>query len=372
MNVVHVVESLERGGLERVVCDLVQEQVRAGHCITVVCLFTDGLLADEARRAGAPVVAIRKRTGLDPAALMRLRRELNACQADVIHTHNATAHYHAAFMARRRGHAVLVNTRHGMGGERRSDRRERLYSMALGRTAAVAAVCQAAADRMVADGIVPAGLMRVVPNGIRVDAFGLQDRLDARRRLGVTGDGLVIGTVGRLNWAKDHAFLLRACQEYVTDDPAASVVIVGKGEERDELERMTAALGLQGRVRFLGDRSDVASLLPGMDIFALSSRTEGHSIALLEASAAGVAMIATDVGGNREIVQHRSTGLLVPHGDLQGFAGALRELAQSPSLRSGLGAAARVWAAANASLGVMAQRYERLYADCGVSTTRLN
>jgi len=368
LNIVHVVESMDRGGLERVVCDLAQEQLRAGHRVSIVCLFTDGLLAEEARQAGLPVNVVRKKSGIDMTALMRLRRSLRASAADVIHTHNATAHYYAAFVTPRRGRTVLVNTRHGMGGWRTSDRRERLFSLALGRTAAVAAVCEAGATRLVADRIVPADLVRVVPNGIRLREFSSRDRRDARRRLDLPEHALVVGTVGRLNWAKDHAFLLQAFQELARKAPSAFLVIIGEGEQRPALERLTAELALEGQARLVGDRSDVPLLLPGMDIFAISSRTEGYSVAMLEACAAGIAVVATDVGGNGEIIENGITGLLVEQGNLASFSDALAQLSVSNALRAKFGSKAQEWAKANASLETMAARYERLYSDCGAVT----
>lgn len=367
MNIVHVVESMDRGGLERVVCDLAQQQLSAGHRVNIVCLFNGGLLAAEAKESGAAVAVIGKGAGIDLPALLRLRSALKACDADVIHTHNATAHYHVAATVAWRRQTVLVNTRHGMGGARKSDRRERFFSLALGRTAAVAAVSQAAAKRLVADQIVPAGLIRVVPNGIRVDAFCRQDPRDARRRICVPEDVLLVGTVGRLNRAKDQALLLHSFCQFPWQSSAAFLAIVGEGEEREALERLAAVLGLADRVKFLGDRPDVVQLLPALDIFALSSRTEGYSVALLEACAAGIAIVATDVGGNREIVQDQVTGLLVGHGSPAAFSDALERLAQSRTLRERLGNAARAWATANASLESMAERYERLYAECGAT-----
>lgn len=357
-----------RGGLERVVCDLALIQIRQGHEVGIVCLFTVGLLGEEARRAGVSVVGIGKSAGVDLTALLRLRRAIRDCDADVIHTHNATAHYHAAAVSGRRGQCVLVNTRHGMGGSRSSDRRERLFSLAMGRTTAVAAVCQAAARRLVADRIVPADLVRVVPNGIRLDAFGKADWRDARRRLDLPEDALVVGTVGRLNWAKDHEFLLRAFQVLTRTEPNTFLVVIGEGEQRQALEGLTAELALEGRVRLVGDRPDVPLLLPGLDVFALSSRTEGYSVALLEACAAGLAVIATNVGGNGEIIEDGVTGLLVEQGNLTSFSGALGRLSASRSLRARLGSRARDWAASNASLEAMAERYERLYSDCGAAS----
>jgi glycosyltransferase involved in cell wall biosynthesis len=114
---------------------------------------------------------------------------------------------------------------------------------------------------------------------------------------------------------------------------------------------------MQGRITLLGDRGDVPQLLPAFDVFALPSRTEGYSIALLETAASGVPAVVTDVGGNREIVQPGVTGV-VADGD---FAAALDSLLVSAGLRSCLGAAAREWAAAQASVQGMAQRYAELY-----------
>jgi glycosyltransferase involved in cell wall biosynthesis len=177
-----------------------------------------------------------------------------------------------------------------------------------------------------------------------------------------------VGTVGRLNWAKDHEFLLRAFQMLARTEPGSCLVVIGEGEQRPALESLTSELALEGRVRLIGDRPDVALLLPGLDVFALSSRTEGYSIALLEACAAGLAVVATDVGGNGEIIEDGMTGLLVEQGNLTSFSDALGRLGASRALRTQLGSRAREWAAANASLEVMAARYERLYADCGAAS----
>ena len=295
---------MDRGGLERVVCDLAQEQLLTGHRVSIVCLFRDGLLAEEARQSGAPVEVVGKKSGFDIGSMVRLRRALNATHADVIHTHNATAHYHVALLRRAARSYWSIPAMEWAACGWRIGAKD-CFPCALGRTAAVAAVCQAAATRFVADRIVPADVVRVVPNGIRLREFGNRDRNDARRQLGLPEDAMVIGTVGRLNWAKDHGFLLRAFHELGSRGKNAVLVIIGEGDEREAIGNLARELGLAGRVRLLGDRSDVPALLPAIDIFALSSRTEGYSIALLEACAAGIAIVATDVGGNGEIVRDR-------------------------------------------------------------------
>lgn len=363
MRIVHVVETLERGGLERMVCDLAASQHAAGHRVQVVCLFRPGLLAEELRAVGVSVVAAGKRSGVADAlaTLWRLRSLVRAAHADVIHTHNATAHYHTVLALAPGRHPPLLNTRHGMGAAA-GDGRERWYRRTWRRTSIIVAVCRHAAQHLIAAGLAPAALTTVVPNGIRLERFACGDRRAARRLLGIADDAPVVGTVGRLNWAKDHELLLRAFAKVREAVPQAVLVLIGEGELRTALSRRADELGLVDCVRFLGDRGDVAQLLAGFDVFVLSSRTEGYSIALLEASAAGLPIVATDVGGNCEIVADGRSGRLVPAADAVALAAAISQILEHAPLRQAWGAAARAWAEQHAGISAMAHAYEVLYA----------
>ncbi|HEX7770287.1 MAG TPA: glycosyltransferase, partial [Dokdonella sp.] len=141
--VTHVVENLERGGLERTVIDLVRTQAASGQRCQVVCLFERGALAGELDAIGVPVIACGKRRGLALRALARLRRHVVAHGSRILHTHNAAAHYHAVLATAGLG-LRTINTRHGMGALDAASRRERLYRLSLQRTAVVATVCEAA------------------------------------------------------------------------------------------------------------------------------------------------------------------------------------------------------------------------------------
>ena len=364
MRILHVVENLERGGLERVVVDLARMQRDQGHEVRVACLFGRGLLAAELEAAGIEVRACGKRSGLDLAALGRLRRLLREGHGGILHTHNAAAHYHAMLAATGIRFARIVNTRHGMGIARPRSRREWLYRRALRGTDYVVAVCEAARARYASQ--VPGGetRLRAVPNGIRIDRFA-QASASARARLASTldlgADARIAGTVGRLDPVKDQAMLLQAFARVHEALPRAALLLIGDGALRGELETLAGTLGIGARVRFLGDRDDVPALLGGLDLFVLPSRSEGYSIALLEACASGLPIVATDVGGNREIVEDRCNGRLVPAGDERALAEAMLALLDDPACASGLGRAGREWAKAQASLQAMAERYQRLY-----------
>ncbi len=364
MNITHFVESLDRGGLERVVLELVKMQHQQGHRCQVVCLYECGTLAHELDEFGIPVEACGKRQGLDLRALARARRMVRAHATEVLHTHNAVAHYQAVLATCGLGLQQVINTRHGMGGNRRTARREWLYRRALTRTDAIVTVCEAACRDAVRRGIVPPAKAKVVPNGIRVDSFQLASEAMHERLLHMLELPMqtrLIGSVGRLNWAKDQVGLIRAFKQVHRQQADTALVLIGDGELRADLEQCANDEGVRDNVHFLGDRGDVRALLQGLDQFVLSSLSEGYSMALLEACATGLPIVATDVGGNGEIVRDGRTGRLVPVRDPATLAGAMLALLRDPLQARALGQAARAWVERHGSLEVMAVRYARLY-----------
>jgi glycosyltransferase involved in cell wall biosynthesis len=364
MNITHFVENLDRGGLERMVLELVKLQHRQGHRCQVVCLFEPGSQAHELDRLGIPVSACDKREGLDLRALTRARKLVHGHATEVLHTHNAVAHYQAVYATYGLGMRQVINTRHGMGGNQRAARREWLYRRALANTDTVVAVCEAARSDAVRRGIVPMAKTRVVPNGIQIGGFQVAS-LTMRQRLqdllGLPANTRLIGTVGRLNWAKDQAGLIQAFARVNRELPHTALLLIGDGELRKYLEVRAAEEGVTDRVHFLGDRNDVHELLQCLDLFVLSSISEGYSLALLEAGATALPIVATDVGGNGEIVRDGETGYLVPASDPTRLAQAMLYLLRNPSHAQALGKSARTWVEQHGSLDAMAGSYARLY-----------
>lgn len=366
MIIIHFVENLERGGLERTVIDLIGAQREAGHQCRVVCLYRRGALASELIAQGVAVDECGKRNGFDIAAIRRARGFLKRFPGAVLHTHNAIAHYHAVLASVRLPLSCIVNTRHGMGvGDRRS-RLEWLYRRSLRYTDYVVAVCDTAREHFSMSGVRPRTALLCIPNGIRLERFSCSNaksRNGLAAKLGLAADSRIIGTVGRLQPVKDQGNLLEAFARTRQVIPSAALVVIGDGPLRDPLQRCALELGIAGSVRFLGDRSDVHELLTGLDIFALSSVSEGYSVALLEACAAGLPIVATDVGGNHEIVRDGVNGFLVPGRDPKSFSAALIGLLQAPGRAAEMADAGRLWAHAEGSFRTMAARYLSLY--CG-------
>jgi glycosyltransferase involved in cell wall biosynthesis len=203
-----------------------------------------------------------------------------------------------------------------------------------------------------------------VRNGVPVpQSPGAIDRADARDALGVPADALVIGCVGRLVELKNHRLLLDQVPALAAMFPDVRVLLIGDGPMRASLEDRARVLGIEAHVRFTGARDDVGRLLPALDVFALPSRTEGLSIALLEACAAALPVLASDVGGNPEIVRHGRTGLLFPSDDGAALRAALVQLLADRQLRASLGSAARAWVVHSASIDAMRASYDELYAE---------
>lgn len=367
LSITHFVENMERGGLERTVIDLIAAQREAGHECRLVCLFDRGILADELSASGVSVEICDKRTGADFRALRRARDLLRG--GGVLHTHNAAAHYHAVLASAGLPLQRVVNTRHGMGESNPRSRREWLYRRSMLRTDYAVAVCETARRHLHNNGVSPRSALLSIPNGIRTEGFraaGDAARARLREELALAPDSRLIGTVGRLEPVKDQANLIRAFRQVRLNVPSAALVLVGDGALRRELEAVAKAEGVADATRFLGDRSDVPRLLQGLDVFALSSVSEGYSIALLEACAAQLPIVATDVGGNGEIVRDRRNGLLVPARDADALAAALTELLSSPAYAMALGQVGRQWVAHEGSFRTMASRYEALYRNASV------
>ncbi len=240
---VHVVETLERGGLERMVCDLAIEQARRGMRVSVICIYRRGLLSVELENAGIEIYSADKSARGNLVALWRLRRRLRAAAPHIVHTHNATANYLTVLASLGLG-LQIVCTRHGMGGGLGVDRREKYFKKSVSRTERVVTVCRHAANHFLGQELVPSVKLEVIGNGIVLSRFAQSNRIAARDALGLSAEGLVVGTVGRLNWAKDHNLFLDVAALLKAQFPGCRFVIIGSGEKRAELEREIERLGL--------------------------------------------------------------------------------------------------------------------------------
>jgi glycosyltransferase involved in cell wall biosynthesis len=201
---------------------------------------------------------------------------------------------------------------------------------------------------------VPPDRIHVIHNGVDVSTITPPT---ARSR------GWHVVHVARLNAVKDQTTLLHAARLVLDHEPGFRLDIIGDGERRDELEQLSTDLGLRDAVRFHGLQEDVRPFLAGVDAFVLSSVSEGIALTLLEAMAAALPVVATDVGGNREVVIPGETGFLVPARDPVALARALITLLGDPERAHRFGAAGRARVTAEFALDTTVAAYETLYVE---------
>jgi L-malate glycosyltransferase len=227
-------------------------------------------------------------------------------------------------------------------------------------------------DHIAAQEIVPAPKLSVIYNGVEIPGLTTNDEKESlRAQLGIQNGAFVIGCVANIQPIKGFEYLIRAISDLAEKVVELQVILVGGIEMSDKnlenyflkLRSMISANHLDGKIHFLGSRRDVPALVSIMDIFVLPSLSEGFSNAIIEAMAAGVAVVATTVGGNGEAVMEGGTGLLVPPADPEALVRALTRLYQDKALRKRMGEAARKRAAENFSISQMVRSMEDLYAS---------
>ena len=334
------------GGTERQLARVLPHLEARGRVRTRLVLTREGgPLLRPLEEAGIPVEVRRLRGRLRPATIRWLADRFRGTGTHLVqgHAHGPST---TSTVAAWRAGLPAIATVHTLGSI--SGLRHRLQERLLARLRS-AIVCVSGAvrdDYLRATGIAPEKV-HVLYNGLDVAGIARlpREREPVRRELGLPADALLLLCPARLIPDKDHRGLLAAFARIAPDHPRAHLLLAGDGPLAAELRDEIARAGLGDRVHLLGPRDDVPRLLRAADLAVLASRREGFSNVVLEAMAAGIPQVVTDVGGNREAMEGDATGRLVPPGDLEAFASALRELLASPGLRERLAEAAarRAW-----------------------------
>ena len=358
MRILHVIESLDFGGAEKVVVDLARALLAHAE-VDICCVKHEGKLAlqlDPRIR----VFCLHKGEGNDWRLPFRLARLIRGRGYDVVHSHSWGVYLESALAAILARVARLVHTVHGHylsyppGLKARFKKwlrhtLERLLAYRYDRIVTVSDSIQAYVRRDIG---LSASRMTTIRNGVPCTAI---------RRTYSTPAVATFITVGRLAEVKNHAMMLRAFAITVRAQPGARLRIIGDGPERQRLETQARELGIGERVEFLGFRSDVPRLLAEADVLLMSSRYEGVSIAILEAMCAGLPVIATRVGGVPETVQDGVTGLLVADNNSEAMAQAMQELMTSEPERRRLGEGGQAMLQHEFSIDIVADRYFQIY-----------
>ena len=356
LRIFHVLSSLVVGGMERLTVDLAVTMTRRGHEVRVVTLDGAGPMDAYARASAVRVENVDSRGWRTLVGRSPLSQYLERERPDIVHSHGG-CWARAVAAAARANVEGRVHTIHGFH-EREVAKMLWLDRASLRLTRATVVVSEELREQCARALWTDADRIRFIRNG--VPGFPVGKSPMRRSELGLSGDHLVVIAVGRLVPVKGLDVLLSAFALVQKDAPMARLVLVGEGPERARLSSQIASLGLEDVVHMLGQRNDTARLLQMSDIFCLPSRSEGLSISLLEAMAAGLPVVATGVGATPEVVTG-DVGIVVPPESPVELADALEALLNDPARRAAHGSAAREAVALRYSIDRTADEYCALY-----------
>lgn len=315
--------------------------------IKSLCFLAQGRTVNAGSLAALDAVVIPVTSAFDPKWISQAREVVAREAPDCILSHGFNGHF-VSLLAMPKGIVIpRIATYHGEYNPRTlahgmvAPIYNRFTNYFLRRKASsVLSVSHEGAEVLVAAGVAR-DKITIIHNGVPDIPVAPSARLDIRRSWGVGDQELVIGTASRLDPEKGLRYMVEAVAALLRDGVKVRLVVIGEGSQRAALEQRAAALGLGGSVLFQGMRKDVVDCLTAIDIFALPSLYEAHSIALIEAMRAGVAIVATDVGGNTESVRDGQEALVVRPADADALAHAVARLVGDEALRRSLGQAAR-------------------------------
>jgi sugar transferase (PEP-CTERM/EpsH1 system associated) len=353
--IVHVVLSLEPGGLERLVCDLSAATAAARMEVVVCCLDTLGELAPTLQSQGIRVDLVTRQGGLDLGLIPKLVRYFREQQATVVHTHGPDPMFYGAWAALIAGVPTRVHTLHDTMLQNAGWRARVKFRLAIPALNFLVAVTKKAEEHVAATYGRSRRLLTIL-NGIDEHRF-----VPSAAAAPHGSTACVVGTVARLAPEKGLDRLVEAFGQLARRHDSMRLVIAGGGREAQSLTEQAHRLGLADRVSFPGHQSRPESVLVTLDIFVLPSLTEGIPLALLEAMAVGLPVVATSVGGVPDVVEDGISGILVPPDDPAALARAIDGLASDPVRRQRLGRAGRERVARRFSLSAMAAAYRELY-----------
>lgn len=347
-----LVLNLEIGGQEQMIKELCLGLSKTEYSAQVLCLEKPGSLAPELIDSGVSVEALSKGPGLSIATALKLRRWLSENQISILHSHNNPGLVYGG-LATAGTQVRHIHTKHGVGDTGlRSEMRNRVGYYFVDRLVTVSASLK---QHCMQANAVAEDKISIIGNGIALERYLSITPKD------VDSNAPVVGHVGRLSEVKNQKLLLSLFAKFLQHIPGARLVIVGDGAEYTSLVEFAAHLKIGDQVEFTGARRDIPHLMSQFDWFALTSRSEGTPMAVIEAMAAGLPVTSTAVGGMPEIVQEGKTGFLVNPDSSDGMVDQWLKLARDPGLVVSFGQEARIAVSERYSLEAMVEQYVNVY-----------
>jgi len=373
IRVLHVIDSLDLGGAQSVLINLIRYADRSQFEFEVATMAGRGVYWDRVVSLGVPLRALSFARFL-PLYVPAMMWLCLTRRFDIVHTHLLGANAIAKPLAALCGVKIRIN--HDHCNDKAADPRawvpvaDRLSNRL---STHVIAVSQSTHDYLIGHERMPPDRVTTIHNGVDLEVFRPrpEQRAAARQRLGLPADAFIVAGVGRLSYQKNFSLFLDVAAAVAAQRPSAFFVIAGTGPEEQQLRERAARLGIESRLRFLGYVGDMHDVYPAVDALLLTSRYEGLPITILEAMATETSIVSSMLDGVAEILRDGEDGALVPPSDLDGFVRRLCELIDHPEIGARRTSAAREKVRTNFSAQGVAKAVEDVYGKCLARRTEL-
>jgi len=369
INLLFVLIKVNMGGAERIVLDLVQMIDRSKFNI-YLAYFEEGILVEDFRRICKETFCITKRSGFDPYAMFRIASIINKYSIDVINAHHYLPFFYSYLGSRVLHNRKLIYTEHSVPEVMTilTSKHNKIFRYMLRNIDRVIGISKEIGETFKNAYPKYSEKIQIIVNGVDVDRFTTNfNREDLRLKWGILPEHFVIGTVANFRKVKNHACLIRAVHQLSVSYPQLRVLLVGQGfagdsenSECDVIELINL-YGLQQKVIMTGYQKDIPNVLKTFDVFCLPSFSEGLPVSVLEAMAARVPVVASNVRGIKEVVSLNKTGVLFPSDNDNELAKSIEGLMRDVSVRESISIHAYDYVRKEHGLKQWVKAYERLF-----------
>lgn len=331
MNVLHITYDMRIGGTEQVIKNLILGSDNTLFNMSILCIESPlGPFADELLAVAIPISALSRQPGFDRALVTQIREHIKLHNIQVVHCHQYTPYIYGV-LGSIFTDAKVIFTEHGRFYPDSSSWKRKLINPILNKfTAATTAISAATKDALVYFENIPNKDIRIVYNGIAQVKIDQKQVIALKQKLNISEGQICLGTIARLDPIKNHRMMLEAFKLVLDTGANVKLIIVGDGDERGNIENTIRKLALEQHVILTGYEPAPQAFLVLMDIYLLSSLSEGTSMTLLEAMSIGKPCVVTDAGGNPEIIQDQINGLVSENNNAQAFAKSIITLINTP------------------------------------------
>jgi len=360
-HILHITHEMSFGGTQQVIRQLVQNLDSSEFHCEITCIDGQvGALGEQLQSDGLGISVLRRKPGFDLTLLKDIRKIIKIKKFDIIHCHQYTPYVYG-FLASRFTGTKLVFTEHGRFHPDTYSWKRRIINQVFGRlTDSIVAISAATRQALVRYEWFSEKQIDVIYNGIQPSET-IEKKNKIREQLGIPDNAIVFGTIARFDPIKNIPMMIEGLRNLRSTSDNAYLLLVGDGPERAILERLVEKFGISQSVIFTGFQKDTAKYMSIIDVYLLTSFSEGTSMTLLEAMSSATCSIVTAVGGNIELIENEVNGIVIESQDTKALSSWMLALAHDPKKREQLGNSAAEKFIYGYTTEIMIKRYSAIY-----------